>query len=128
MLDQAPTTGRKRRLGEEMSTITTIRRALEASIDSQGAQLMSLKLDGNEYLWQGDERFWPRRAPSSSPSGCLRNNFAKSAAGEVRLGRHGPARNYDHRIVEKTENSVTFGERHARDPARLPLCLPVSTR
>ncbi len=110
MLRPGTRLGRMRRLGEEMSTTTTIRKgALEASIDSQGAQLMSLKLSGNEYLWQGDEKFWPRRAPILFPIvGCLRNNFAKSAAGEVHLGRHGLARNYEHRIVEKTEDSVTF--------------------
>lgn len=93
-----------------MPTITTIRKgALEASVSSMGAQLMSLRLDGGEYLWQGDERFWPRRAPILFLIvGCLRDGFAKSAAGEVRLGRHGLARNHEHRIVERTEDSVTF--------------------
>ena len=38
-----------------MSTITTISRGgLTASIDSMGAQLTSLALNGNEYLWQAD--------------------------------------------------------------------------
>ena len=93
-----------------MSTITTIRKGgLEASIDSMGAQLMSLRLNGNEYLWQGDKKYWPRRAPILFPIvGCLRNNFAKSAAGEVHLGRHGLARNYEHAIVEQTDASVTL--------------------
>ena len=42
-----------------MSTVTTIRRGgLTAAIDSMGAQLTSLALNGNEYLWQGDPTFW----------------------------------------------------------------------
>ena len=45
-------------------SLTTIGSAgYEATIDSVGAQLMSLRLDGGEYLWQGDKRWWPRRAP-----------------------------------------------------------------
>lgn len=93
-----------------MSTITTIANGrVSASIDSKGAQLMSLRLDEGEYLWQGDERFWPRRAPVLFPIvGCLRNDRATSSQGEVHLQRHGVARLYDHAIVEQTPSSVTY--------------------
>lgn len=93
-----------------MSELTTIRSGnLEAAIDSMGAQLMSLRLDGGEYLWQGDERYWARRAPVLFPIvGCLRNDHATSAAGDVSLKRHGIARLFDHAIVERTESSVTY--------------------
>lgn len=93
-----------------MSTITTISNGrVSASIDAEGAQLMSLKLDDGEYLWQGDERFWPRRAPVLFPIvGCLRNDFATSAQGEVHLQRHGVARLYEHSVVERTPSSVTY--------------------
>ena len=30
---------------------------MQAVIDSQGAELVSLKLKGHEYLWQGDPAF-----------------------------------------------------------------------
>lgn len=41
-----------------MSTVTTIARDnLTARIDSMGAQLTSLALDGCEYLWQADPVF-----------------------------------------------------------------------
>lgn len=82
---------------------------LSATIDSLGAQLMSLRLGDGEYLWQGDERYWARRAPVLFPIvGCLRDGRAKSARGEVRLARHGIARLYEHAIVEKTPSSVTY--------------------
>lgn len=93
-----------------MSAITTISDgSLTASVDAAGAQLMSLRTDAGEYLWQGDERFWPRRAPVLFPIvGCLRDNRATSAQGEVRLQRHGIARLYDHAVVAQTPSSVTY--------------------
>ena len=70
-----------------MSTVTTIKRGgLIAAIDSMGAQLTSLALNGNEYLWQGDPAFWGKHAPILFPIvGSLRNNMATSAAGDVAL-------------------------------------------
>ena len=51
-----------------MSTVTTIKRGgLTAAIDSMGAQLTSLALNGNEYLWQGDPAFWGKHAPILFP-------------------------------------------------------------
>lgn len=93
-----------------MGTLTNISAGrLSAQIDATGAQLMSLKLGEGEYLWQGDERFWPRRAPVLFPIvGCLRNDFATSSQGEVHLKRHGIARLYDHAIVEQAPSSVTY--------------------
>ena len=92
-----------------MSQTTIAQGSLEATIDSKGAQLMSLKLADGEYLWQGDEKFWPRRAPVLFPIvGCLRNDTAMSAQGTVSLKRHGIARNYDHTTVALSEKAVTF--------------------
>ena len=91
-------------------SITTIRTdGLEASVDSAGAQLMSLRLGGVEYLWQGDPTWWPRRAPVLFPIvGNLRDGRAKSAQGEVRLGRHGLARGLEHAIERSEADSVTY--------------------
>ncbi len=93
-----------------MSTLTTITDGtLNATIDSAGAQLMSIRLGENEYLWQGDERFWPRRAPVLFPIvGSLRNGHATSAAGDVTLARHGIARIYEHQIAKQDDSSVTY--------------------
>ncbi len=82
---------------------------VSAAVDPMGAQLMSLSLGGGEYLWQGDERWWARRAPVLFPIvGCLRNDHAQSAQGEVSLKRHGIARLYEHRVVEQGPARVTF--------------------
>ena len=95
-----------------MSTVTTIKRGgLIAAIDSMGAQLTSLALNGNEYLWQGDPAFWGKHAPILFPIvGSLRNNMATSAAGTCEMPRHGLARIVEHKLVEVSEDgsSVTY--------------------
>ncbi len=93
-----------------MATLTTITNGnLSATIDSAGTQLMSVKLGEGEYLWQGDERYWARRAPVLFPIvGCLRDGRAISAQGDVTLGRHGIARLYEHAVVSQTPSSVTY--------------------
>lgn len=41
---------------------------LNVDIEEVGAQLWSIKdREGNEYLWQGDEKYWPDRAPNLFP-------------------------------------------------------------
>lgn len=93
-----------------MSSVVTIQNGeLSASIDSKGAQLMSLALAGNEYLWQGDPRWWAKRAPILFPIvGSLRDGRAVSEQGEISLGRHGFARDVEHEVVAQDESSVTF--------------------
>lgn len=93
-----------------MSQLTTISSGdLTATIDSMGAQLMSLTCAGGEYLWQGDPKFWPRRAPVLFPIvGCLKNDEAMSAQGPVCLKRHGLARTNEHKVKEVAADSVTY--------------------
>ena len=82
---------------------------LTAAVDPMGAQLCSLKLNQNEYLWQGNPAFWSRRAPILFPIvGSLRNGRGESAQGPCTMGRHGIARNYEHSIESRDEFSVTF--------------------
>lgn len=90
--------------------VTTIRSGLiEASVDSLGAQLVSLKKEGKEFLWQRDASWWPRSAPVLFPIvGNIRNDRADSAQGEVKFGRHGLARMFEHEVVEALEDSVTY--------------------
>lgn len=65
---------------------------LSACVSMLGAQLTSLSLDGREYLWQADKRWWPRSAPVLFPIvGSLRAGTT-SAQGPCPMGRHGVAR------------------------------------
>lgn len=90
--------------------ITTIEnKNLSVKIASLGAQLNSISLNGREYLWQGDPKWWPRRAPVLFPIvGSLRGGEAESAAGTCRMGRHGLARNLEHKILRQTAEAVTY--------------------
>ena len=93
-----------------MSEIISISsNSLTASIDTMGAQLMSLRKGESEYLWQGDSNWWPRRAPILFPSvGVLKDGKADSAEGTVSLARHGLARLNQFEVVEKSDSTVTL--------------------
>ena len=93
-----------------MATISSIANGrVTAAVDAAGAQLMSLTLDGGEYLWQRDEAFWPRCAPVLFPIvGNLRNDRATSAQGDIAFGRHGLARNYEHTLIARSDDSLTY--------------------
>ena len=93
-----------------MSEIISISNgSLTASIDTMGAQLMSLQKGESEYLWQGDSNWWPRRAPILFPIvGVLKDGEAESAEGTISLARHGLARLNQFEVVEQSPSSVTL--------------------
>lgn len=93
-----------------MSEIISISsNSLTASIDTMGAQLMSLLKGESEYLWQGDSNWWPRRAPILFPIvGVLKDGEAESAEGTISLARHGLARLNQFEVVEQSTTSVTL--------------------
>ena len=93
-----------------MSEIISIAsNSLTASIDTMGAQLMSLRKGESEYLWQGDSNWWPRRAPILFPIvGVLKDSKAESAEGTISLARHGLARLNQFEVVEQSPSSVTL--------------------
>jgi len=47
--------------------ITIDNGTLSLTVDTLGAQMMSLKRCGTEYLWQGDSKYWGDRAPILFP-------------------------------------------------------------
>ena len=75
----------------------------------QGAMLTSLKKDGIEYLWQGDEEHWAGQAPICFPIvGVLPNNKALAFGKECNMKRHGVARISPFEVKEQGKNFVTF--------------------
>jgi len=93
-----------------MSEVFTIKHGGAcASVSTAGAQLMSLRKGDDEYLWQRDPQWWPRCAPVLFPIvGNIRDDRATSPAGEIKLGRHGIARSFEHELVEATEHKLVF--------------------
>ena len=40
---------------------------IEVEASAHGAELLSIRKSGKEYVWQGDPRFWGRHAPVLFP-------------------------------------------------------------
>ena len=80
-----------------MGYITLENSRLRLTVDSLGAQMMSLQtLDGREYLWQGDPRYWCDRAPILFPFvGRLTGNSYRYGGQVYSMGIHGFAAHQD---------------------------------
>ncbi len=80
---------------------------LEAS--TVGAELMSIKYGGREYLWQGDPDIWDDRAPVLFPF-CGRQTEASYLykGKKYEMGIHGFLWKSDMTVKEQTDTSVTF--------------------
>ena len=83
---------------------------LTVTISAHGAELQSIKnAEGREYLWQGDEKYWPRRSPLLFPIVCgLWKDEYRVDGRTFNLPRHGFARDMDFEVVEKSDTSVPY--------------------
>lgn len=91
--------------------IYTIRNdRLTVSVNQKGAELISAKsLDGKEYLWQADKRYWGRHAPILFPvCGRLLNSEYTLKGKKYEMGSHGFARDCEFEPVEIHEDSLTL--------------------
>jgi len=90
--------------------------SLCVDINPIGAELYSLHsfVTGSEYLWQGDPKFWERRAPVLFPIvGRLKDGSYTYDNKEYHLLPHGFAGNAEFDVIAKTENTVTFELTHS---------------
>ncbi|MDY3848645.1 MAG: aldose 1-epimerase family protein [Prevotella sp.] len=83
---------------------------LTVEISSHGAELQSIRnAEGHEYLWQGDDKYWPRRSPLLFPIVCgLWKNEYRIDGKTYSLPRHGFARDMDFDVIDKTDTMVTY--------------------
>lgn len=84
---------------------------LRVEIDSFGAELKSVKLKGNdrEYMWYADKKYWGRTSPVLFPFvGSLKNKEYVAKGNKYPMGQHGFARDMEHALVEKSDNSIWF--------------------
>lgn len=79
---------------------------LELEISSIGAELISVKKQGKERLWQNENGGWSGHAPVLFPkAGDMQVVFN----GEVsQMASHGVARKHEFSLVEKTENKIVL--------------------
>ena len=70
------------------------------SVSHKGAELQNITANGREYLWQGDPKFWGRRAPILFPIvGKLADDKLRINGYEYTMKQHGFAR--DTEFVEQ---------------------------
>ena len=82
---------------------------LSLTVDTLGAQMMSLKAGDTEYLWQGDPAYWPDRAPTLFPFiGRLWDNRYCYRGKTYKMGIHGFAAQADFAPKEQGSDFVTL--------------------
>lgn len=103
-------------------TDTTIRSdALTVTVSPKGAELQSVTdAAGNDWLWDGDERWWKGRAPILFPTvGVTAGGVARFGGRDYPLGKHGFARDSLFEQVAADDASVTY-RLDANDATRGP--------
>lgn len=77
---------------------------IEVEASAHGAELLSIRRDSKEYVWQGDPKFWGRHAPVLFPLvGKVWNNEYRVDGKVFTLGQHGFARDMDFEELPQTE-------------------------
>ena len=93
---------------------------IEFQIANHGAELQSLRLDGREYIWHGDPKYWGRRSPILFPMvGKVYGGVFRVDGKEYPMGQHGFAR--DSEFVKVGERYVLFGCPLERYPYKFEL-------
>jgi len=83
---------------------------LRVTVSTAGAELMSiLSADGTEYLWQGDNKYWPDRAPNIFPYVARLTRGCYTYRGKTyRLPIHGFAPMAQFTVTAAASDSITF--------------------
>ncbi|MBQ3558548.1 MAG: aldose 1-epimerase family protein [Agathobacter sp.] len=84
---------------------------LRVEIDSFGAELKSVKdkITNQEYMWQGDPKYWGRTSPVLFPFvGSLKNGSYLHEGKTYTMPQHGFARDMEHQMLSKTETTIYF--------------------
>ncbi len=92
-----------------MVIINNENKTLEAVIALDGAELLSVRRDSYEYMWQANSKYWNRTAPVLFPFvGRLKENQYTVDQQTFELNQHGFARDMRFAVKNQTETSVTF--------------------
>lgn len=84
---------------------------IEFKIHTHGAELQSLTKAGREYLWQGDPKYWGRRAPILFPIvGQVAGGVFRVKGVEYKMGQHGFARDAEFERVGENEFKMVKAE------------------
>ena len=82
---------------------------VKAVIDTKGAELKSLVIDGREIMWCSDPAFWGKSSPVLFPAiGNVRQNETEIYGKKIKLAKHGFARDYEYDISRCDDCSAVF--------------------
>ncbi len=82
---------------------------VELAVADAGAELVSIKKDGKEYLWNADPAFWGRHAPVLFPQvGTVKDGRFLYEGKEYPMGQHGFARDEVFTLIDQTEDKLVF--------------------
>lgn len=82
---------------------------ITAEIDTLGAELKSITVDGEAKLWSGDPAFWEGHAPVLFPiCGGLKDDKYTFEGKEYTLEKHGFASNIEFTVEKQTDISAVF--------------------
>ncbi len=80
------------------------------TVDSLGAELVSLHKDGEEFMWSGDSAYWGRVSPVLFPIvGALRDGKYLYGDQSYVLPQHGFARDMEFSLAEQSADRLVFG-------------------
>lgn len=91
---------------------------LQATVDTHGAELVSLKKGDREYIWTADKSYWGRHAPVLFPFvGSLAGGAYTYGGKHYKMGQHGFARDCEFALEEisQEEAKMTFVLRNSEE-------------
>ncbi len=89
--------------------VTISNSQLSATINTLGAELISLVKNNKNYIWQVDETYWNKTSPILFPIvGRLKNDSYTYNGETYELPRHGFARNMEFSFDKRSEHQVIF--------------------
>jgi galactose mutarotase-like enzyme len=89
--------------------ITISNSQLSATINTLGAELISLVKNHKNYIWNIDETYWNKTSPVLFPIvGRLKNDSYSFNEKTYQLPRHGFARNMEFSFDKKSDSQVIF--------------------
>jgi len=95
----------------------------KVTVKERGAELCSFESlkTGREFIWQADPDIWASHAPNLFPViGCLKEDAFVYKGREYSCPKHGFIRNNnDVKLLEQTDNSLTFGLRYSEDTLKI---------
>ncbi len=89
--------------------VTISNTQLSATINTLGAELITLVKNNKNYIWQVDETYWNKTSPILFPIvGRLKNDKYQYDGKSYQLPRHGFARNMEFSFDKRSESQVVF--------------------